>query len=63
MMLKIDTYGYCQKNFEVLELVCTDGMKYYNHLLSIVDNQIDEFFYQEHFNEMKWYDVWYHLCH
>jgi hypothetical protein len=31
--------------------------------LSIVDNQIDEFFYQEHFNEMKWYDVWYHLCH
>ena len=56
-MLKPDTYGYCQKNFEVLELVCTQGMKHYNNLLNDVDNEIDEFFYQEHFNEYKWYDV------
>ena len=56
-MLKLDTYGYCQKNFDVLELVCTQGMKHYSQLLGVVDNKIDEFFYQEHFNEMRWYDV------
>lgn len=56
-MLKLDTYNYCQRNFDVLELVCTQGMKHYNQLLSVVDNKIDEFFYQEHFNEMRWYDV------
>lgn len=56
-MLKLDTYGYCQKNFDVLELVCTQGMKHYSQLLSVVDNKIDEFFYQEHFNEMRWYDI------
>ena len=56
-MLQIDTYGYCQKNFEVLELVCTQGMKYYNHLLSVVENEVEEFFYREHFNEYKWYDI------
>lgn len=56
-MLKRDEYNYCRKNFEVLELVCTQGMKHYNQLLSVVDNKIDKFFYQEHFNEMRWYDV------
>lgn len=56
-MLKLDNYNYCRKNFEVLELVCTQGMKHYNHLLSVVDNKVDEFYYQEHFNEYKWYDV------
>lgn len=56
-MLELDKYRYCQTNFEVLELVCTQGMKHYNQLLSEVDNEIDEFFIKEHFNEMKWYDV------
>lgn len=56
-MLKLDKYGYCQKNFEVLELVCTQGMKYYNNLLCDVSDPILKFFYQEHFNEYKWYDV------
>jgi hypothetical protein len=57
MMLKIDTYNYCQKSLDVLELVCTQGMKYYSNLLSISTDEIDIFFYQEHFNEYKWYDV------
>lgn len=56
-MLKLDKYNYCQKNFDVLELVCTQGMKHYNKLLNEVDNEVDEFFYREHFDEMKWYDV------
>jgi hypothetical protein len=56
-MLKIDTYNYCQKCFEVMELVCTQGMKEYNHLLSITTDEIELLFYQEHFNEYKWYDV------
>ena len=56
-MLTLDKYNYCQRSFDVLELVCTQGMKQYNHLLNTTTNEIDLFFYQEHFNEFKWYDV------
>jgi hypothetical protein len=56
-MLSPDTKGICQKEFDYLEEVCSIWMQHYNFMLSNADNEIDAFFYREHFNEVKWYDV------
>ncbi len=57
-MLKFDSQNLMQKDFDLLEMICTSWMEHYNFMLSLPGNtDIDNFFYQEHFNEVKWYDV------
>ncbi len=57
-MLTFDKHNIMQKNPDVMEFVCTTWMEHYNFMLSIIGNtEVDNFFYQEHFNEVKWYDV------
>ena len=56
-MLTNDKNHLLQKDFEYMESVCMIWMDHYNFTLSIVNNEVDEFFYREHFNEFKWYDV------
>ena len=57
-MLSFDKNYSIQHNFDCLELVCKTWMGHYNFMLGLISNtEIDNFFYQEHFNEFKWYDV------
>ena len=56
-MLTNDKNHLIQKDFEYMEDVCMLWMSHYNFMLSIYNTEIDQFFYQEHFNEYKWYDV------
>ena len=57
-MLILDSLNLMQTNPDCLEAVCIYWMKYYTNKLNSKENtEIDNFFYQEHFNEVKWYDV------
>lgn len=56
-MLTPDKNHLLQKDFEYMEFVCMMWMYHYNFMLSVYNTETDEFFYQEHFNEYKWYDV------
>jgi hypothetical protein len=57
-MLTYDKDNQMQKDFDYLEFVCTSWMEHYNFLLSLPYNtDADKLFYQDHFNQMKWYDV------
>lgn len=57
-MLILDELKLMQTDSNCLEAVCTYWMKYYTYKLNQKENtEIDNFFYQEHFNEVKWYDV------
>jgi hypothetical protein len=45
-------------DFDMIEFVCKSWMEHYNFMLSLPGNsEVEKFFYQEHFNEYKWYDV------
>lgn len=57
-MLKYDSSNIMQKDSEFLEMVCKTWMEHYNFMLGLVCNtEIDNYYFQEHFNEFKWYDV------
>lgn len=57
-MLILDKKNLMQKNPDCLEAVCTYWMRYYTYKLSQQENtDVENFFYQEHFNEVKWYDI------
>ncbi len=57
-MLSFDNEYIIQKDFDCLEIVCKTWMQHYNFMLTLTSNtEVDNFFYQEHFNEFKWYDV------
>jgi hypothetical protein len=57
-MLSFDKNYSMQHNFDCLEVVCKTWMGHYNFMLGLISNtETDNFFYQEHFNEFKWYDV------
>jgi hypothetical protein len=57
-MLTKDAENYLQKNPEALELICKTWMEHYNFMLGLIGNsEVDTYYYQEHFNEFKWYDV------
>lgn len=57
-MLFPDKDNLMQKNPEVMQLVCATWMEHYNFMLSVIGNtEVDNFFYQEYFDEFKWYDV------
>jgi len=57
-MLSFDKDYAMQHDFDCLESVCRTWMEHYNFMLTLISNtEVDNCFYQEHFNEMKWYDV------
>ena len=57
-MLKYDPNNLMQKDFDLLQMICTSWMDHYNFMLSLAGNtEIDNYYYQEHFNQVKWYDV------
>jgi hypothetical protein len=57
-MLTRDVGNYFQKNPEALELTCGTWMQYYSYMLGLIgDDKIYNYYFQEHFNEVKWYDV------
>ena len=58
------TYQQISLDFDMIEMICKSWMEHYNFLLGLPGNtEVDNFFYQEQFDQFKWYDVWYHLCH
>lgn len=57
-MLVLDRFNLMSTNPDCLEAVCVYWMKHYTNKLNLKQNtEIDNLFYQEHFNEVKWYDV------
>ena len=57
-MLSFDKDSQIQKDFDLLEMICTSWMEHYNFMLGLPHNtDVEKFFYQEHLNQVKWYDV------
>ena len=57
-MLILDSEHIYQKYPDCLENVCRSLMEHYNFLLSLPGNtEVDNFFFQEEFDEFKFYDV------
>lgn len=55
-MLIFDKTGLMQKDFDFLQEVCEIWMKHYNFVISTSSNDSDEEYYQERFNEFRFYD-------
>lgn len=55
-MLFFDKTGLIQKDFEYMDQVCRIWMGHYNFMISISSNDSDKEYYQERFNEFRFYD-------
>jgi hypothetical protein len=57
-MLILDRDNVYQKHYDCLKNVCYLLMDHYNFMLGLPHNtEIDNFFFQEEFDEFKFYDV------
>ena len=57
-MPTLDSAGLCQKYPSCLESSCRLLMEHYNYMLSCsLNTEVDNFFYQEEFDQYKFYDV------
>jgi hypothetical protein len=56
-MLTLDSASVYQKDYQILDMICMSFMEHYNFMLGLPFNtEVDNFFFQEEFDQYKLYD-------
>jgi hypothetical protein len=57
-MLILDSANVCQNDYQILDMICRSFTDHYNFLLGLssLNTEVDNFFFQEEFDQYKLYD-------
>jgi len=57
-MLTLDSANVYQNDYQILNMICMSFMEHYNFMLGLssLNTEVDNFFFQEGFDQYKLYD-------